>query len=523
MNTKLLILIIFLTSNVLKGQTIFQKTYDAGATSDFGKSVRQTTDGGFIITGMTSLGAGPSDMYLVKTTSNGTLQWAKSFGGEGNEVGYCVRQTTDGGFIIIGNTDTDVEGGPWDMYLVKTDSDGVLQWSKTFGGPGIEEGRSVQETSDGGFIITGNTTGFDGESDIYLIKTTSEGTLEWTRTYGYAFGTDMGESVKQTSDGGYIIAGFTSGESFDYDAYLVKTDSDGTVEWTKTFGDTFDDRGYDVQQTNDGGFIMAGNFGREVVEGEWTWYFADVYLVKMAFDGTMEWNKTFGDTINASGYYVEQTGDGGYFICGERSGPYLLKTASNGTLQWSKSYGDPMGGADGKTSAQLTTDGGFIIAGTIINDETFDIYLINTDSTGYSGCNEMNAITLVSSGGVEGTGGEQGTGAGLTSNIVTQTASNGIETTFCSSVGTNEIPEQQLSVSIFPNPFSSQTTLHTDHYFYDATLTVYNSFGQLVKEIKNISGQTVTVFRDNLPNGLYFIQLSEDSKIISSQKVVITD
>jgi hypothetical protein len=519
MKTKFLLLTLVLISNLLKAQTTFQKTYDAGATSDFGKSVRQTTDGGFIITGMTSLGAGPSDMYLVKTDSYGALQWSKSFGGDGNEVGYCVRQTADGGFIVIGNTDTDVEGGPWDMYLVKTDSDGELEWSKTFGGPGIEEGRSVQETSDGGFIITGNTTGFDGESDVYLIKTTSDGTLEWTRTYGYALGTDMGESVKQTSDGGYIIAGYTSGESFDYDAYIVKTDSIGMVEWTKTFGDALDDKGYDIQQTTDGGFVMVGNFGREVVEDEWTWYFADVYLVKMAADGTMEWNKTYGNSTNAIGYHVEQMADGGYFICGERSGPYLLKTTSDGTLQWSKTYG-PM--ADGKTSAQLATDGGFIITGTIINDETFDMYLINTDSTGNSGCNEIDAITLVNSGGGEGTGGEQGTGVGLSSNIETQTASNGIETTICSSGGTNEIPEQHLSVSIFPNPFSSHTILHTDYYFDDATLTVYNSFGQIVKEIKNISGHTVTVFGENLPEGMYFFQLSQDSEVISSQKVVIS-
>jgi len=519
---KLLTLIIFLTSNVLKGQTTFQKTYDGGSTSDFGRSVQQTTDGGFIITGNTSLGAGPSDMYLVKTTYDGTIQWAKSFGGEGNEIGYCVRQTTDGGFIIIGNTDTDIEGGPWDMYLVKTDSDGVLQWSKTFGGPGIEEGRSVQETSDGGFIITGNTTGFDGESDIYLIKTTSDGTLEWTRTYGYDFGTDMGESVKQTSDGGYIIAGFTSGESFDYEAYMVKTDSDGTVEWTKTFGDFSDDRGYDVQETIDGGFIMVGTFGRSATIDGGTIYYGDVYLVKTASDGTMEWNKTYGDTIHALGYNVEQTNDGGYIIGGERNGAHLIKTASNGTLHWSKTYGNPLG-ADGKTSSQQTVDGGFIITGTVINDETFDVYLIKTDSSGNSGCNETNSTTIVSSGGLQGSGGVQGTGIGATSTITTLTFSSGIETTLCISIGVNEIPEQELAVSIFPNPFSLQTTLQTDHYFYDATLTVYNSFGQLVKETKNISGYAVTVFRDNLPNGLYFIQLTESGKIISSQKVVITD
>ena len=520
MKNRLLILIIFLASPVLKGQTTFQKTYDGGTTSDFGKSVKQTIDGGFIITGQTSLGAGPSDMYLVKTAYDGTLQWAKSFGGAGNEFGYCVQQTSDGGFIIVGNTDTYVAGGPWDIYLVKTASDGTLQWSKTFGGTGIEEGRSVQETNDGGFIITGNTTS-GGAGDVYLIKTASDGTLQWTKTYGYLLGNDMGESIKQTNDGGYIITGFTSKESNHFDVYLVKTASDGTLEWTKTFGDTLDDRGYDVQQTNDGGYIITGTFGRSVTIIGGTAYFGDVYLIKTASDGTLAWNKTYGDTLHALGYYVQETNDGGYIICGERSGAHLLKTTSNGTPQWSKTYGNLLG-SDGKTSAQETNDGGFIITGTIINAGNFDIYLIKTDSVGNSNCNEINLVTIVNSGGLQDSGGVQGIGGGVTSTITTHTFIGGNETTLCLTIGVNEIAEQS-SVSIFPNPFSTQITLYTDKYFNDITMTVYNSFGQRVKKIENISGQTVTIFRENLSSGVYFIRLLQDNKTISVNKLVIID
>lgn len=520
MKIRLLNLIIFLVSSVLTGQTIFQKTYNGQVAFDFGKSVQQTTDGGFIITGQTSLGAGPSDMYLVKTNNEGTIQWAKSFGGLGNEYGNCVQQTSDGGFIIVGNTDTYVAGGAWDMYLVKTTSDGTLQWSKTFGGTAVEEGRSVQQTNDGGFIITGYTTS-EGEGDICLIKTASDGALQWTRNYGYSFGSDYGEAVKQTNDGGYIITGFTSRESDNFDVYLVKTDSDGGLEWTKTFGDTLNDGGYDVQQTNDGGYIIAGSFEKSFPIDEGTQYYRDVYLIKTAPDGNLEWDKTFGNKNDAVGYSVQETNDGGYIVGGERGGAHLLKTTSDGTLQWSKTYGNQLG-AQGKTAAQQTNDGGYIMTGTVINNETYDVYLIKTDSSGNSGCNETNPTTITSSGGMQNTGGIQGSGVAVTSTIATQTFNGGTATTLCLALGMDEFTDQQ-SVLISPNPFSTQTTLYTDKYFDDATLTVYNSFGQLVKQIKNISGNTLTLFRDNLSSGVYLIRLTQDNKTISVNKLVITD
>ena len=521
MKAKHFILIFFLTSTVLKGQITFQKTYDASTTfSDFGRDVQQTADGGFIITGATSLGAGPSDLYLLKTTSDGTVQWGKSFGGAGNENGHCVQQTTDGGFIIVGNTDTYVGGGPWDIYLVKTAFDGTLQWSKTFGGTGIEEGRFVRETNDGGFIITGMASDSGGLS-MCLFKTAFDGTLQWASTYGSAMSTDGGESVKQTDDGGYIITGSTTING-SYDVYLVKTASDGTLQWTQTFGDSLMDMGYAVEQTNDGGFIVSGTFGRSRAIGLGTIYYGDIYLIKTSSDGTLQWTKTFGDTLHAVGYNVQQTNDGGYLICGERNGAYLVKTSSIGSLQWAKCYGNLLG-ANGKTAAQQTNDGGFIMTGTIINAGTgFDVYLIKTDSVGNSGCNETIPTTIVGSGGIQNTGGVQGTGSSITSTIATQTFNGGTETTLCLTTGENEITEKSL-VSIFPNPFSSQTTLNIDKNLHNATLTVNNYFGQAVAQIKNINGRTITFDRGNLSSGLYFIRLTEDNKIIATEKVVIND
>lgn len=510
MKIKLLNILIFLTSPILIGQTTFQKTYNGEVAFDFGKSVQQTTDGGFIITGETSLGAGPSDMYLVKTNSEGTIQWAKSFGGAGNESGYCVQQTSDGGFIIIGNTDTYVAGGAWDMYLVKTTSDGTLQWSKTFGGTAVEEGRSVQETNDGGFIITGYTTSLGG-ADVYLVKTASDGTLQWTRNYGYLLGTDFGQAVKQTNDGGFIITGFTTGESDNFDVYLVKTAFDGTLEWTKTFGDTLYDGGYDVQQTNDGGFIITGVYENSIPINGGLQFYRYVYLIKTASDGNLQWNKTYGNTTNAEGYSVQETNDGGYIIGGERSGAHLLKTTSDGTLQWSKTYGNLLG-AQGKTAAQQTKDGGYIMTGAIINNGSFDVYLIKTDSMGNSGCNETNPTTIVGSGGAQNTGGVQRTGEAITSTIATQTFSGGTETTLCLTLGVNEVTEQQ-SVSIFPNPAQNFLIIQTQKIINE--ISVYNVLGEKVT-IPQVSTNTLDV--SNLAQGIYIIKvISDDDKTFSTK------
>jgi hypothetical protein len=259
-----------------------------GGDDDVGYSVQQTTDGGYIITGGTSsFGNGSSDVYLIKTDGSGTEQWTKTFGGTDHDYGFSVQQTTDGGYIITGRTGS---FGNADVYLIKTDGSGTEQWTKTFGGTDYEEGWSVQQTTDGGYIITGQTESFgNGYYAVYLIKTDGSGTEQWTKTFG---GTDIdrGYSVQQTTDGGYIITGWTSsfgnGSS---DVYLIKTDGSGTEQWTKTFGGTDNDNARSVQQTTDGGYIITG----------WTVSFGnggDVYLIKT--DGNGNVTSTFNIPIN---------------------------------------------------------------------------------------------------------------------------------------------------------------------------------------------------------------------------------
>ncbi len=359
------------------------RTY-GGTNYDWGFSVQQTTDGGYIIAGTTiSFGAGAWDFYLIKTDSIGDTLWTKTYGGVNIDYGYSVQQTSDGGYIVVGYT-TSFGTGAADVYLIKTDSTGDTLWTKTYGGTNEDYGYSVQQTSDGGYIIVGATDSFNPFIfDVYLIKTNASGDTLWTKTFGGA-DHDKGWYVQQVSDIGYIIAGETwSLGAGSADVYLIKTDSTGDTLWTKTYGGTNEDYGYSVQQTSDGGYIIVG-YTKSFGTGS-----ADVYLIKSNSFGDTLWTRIFGKSNDDYGYSVQQTSDEGYIVAGwsysfgtGSADVYLIKTNATGDTLWTRIYGGTWD--DDSYSVKQTSDGGYIIAGDTrsFGAGYFDVYLIKTDAIG---------------------------------------------------------------------------------------------------------------------------------------------
>lgn len=338
--------------------TLWTKTYGE-LDVNRGHSAQQTSDGGYIIAGSTySLDKGRCDVYLVRTDTSGNAIWTRTYGGDGWDYGYSVQQTSDDGYIIAGCTYLP-DASRYDVYLVKTDPNGDVEWTKTYGAQGCDHGYSAQQTSDGGYIIAGCRHLLDiGHENIYLLKTDPNGDTLWTRTYG-GDGCAHGYAVQQTTDGGYIIAG-----SYDVvtDVLLIRTATDGNAIWTKTYGGTSNDCGYSVQQTSDGGYIVAGSTDSFGAGNE------DVYLIKTDPNGDTLWTRTYGGDGWDYGYSVQQTSDGGYIIAGSYGSSnavdydvYLIKTDSNGNTLWTKTYGGD--GWDDGYSVQQISDGRYIVAG----------------------------------------------------------------------------------------------------------------------------------------------------------------
>jgi hypothetical protein len=344
-----------------------------GVEIDNGKSVQQTTDGGYIIAGTTpSFGAGESDFWLIKTDINGYETWNRTFGGTDVDYGCSGQQTTDGGYIITGYT---LSFGPdSDVWLIKTDTNGNKEWDRTFGGTNWDWGSFVQQTSDGGYIIVGTTLSYGMGGDVFLIKTDTNGNKVWDRVFG-GTSLDRGFSVQQTDDGGYILTGYRNQSSVDSgDVFLIKTDINGYETWNRTFGGLNRDEGFSVQQTTDGGYIITGH----------TYSFdsfGDVFLIKTDTNGNKVWERTFGGEY-AWGHSVKETNDGGYIITGSSiNNAFLIKTDINGFETWNRTLGGMFGTG---FSVQQTDDGGYIITGQsqTFTSHGVDVFLIKTDENG---------------------------------------------------------------------------------------------------------------------------------------------
>ena len=562
---KLLLVFIlgFIFNSGIMAQITFERTY-GGQDAYTCYSVEQTPDGGYLAAGnINHIADNNYDAYLMKTDAYGDTLWTRYYDNQPIDVCFSMQLTSDGGCIMTGYT------GVWPEYkalLIKTDAVGDTLWTRSYTCGDVTIGyfgQSVQQTSDGEYIITGYTSNSDYSNDIFLIKTNSAGDTLWTQVYDkneY----DVGSSVKQTPDGGYIIAGKTT---FDWNTYvlLIKTDAVGDTLWTKTYGDTDSQEGADVQLTSDGGYIICGNVSDET-------YTKDVYLIKTDDSGQVLWTQTYGGIYDEFGNSVKQTSDGGYVIAGHTINYpiidiYLVKTDVLGDTLWTQTYGGE--NMEFGYSVQQTADEGYIIGGYSNNQSTSrdEVYLLKTDENGMvlvPGWITGNIFLDGGSGNVEDV---EVTAGSITVNpdvngdytieiapgtydviasldgYVTDTVANvvveegittsGIDLTLVTTVGIEDVNVATIGLTgNFPNPFSSTTTIKFKIADSDknTNISIYNFNGQKIKTLvdKKLNTGTHQIVWNGtdysgnaVSGGIYFYKIECGDKYTGLKKMIL--
>lgn len=375
-----------------------------GSQIDEANSLQLTVDGGYVIAGTANSDDGDvggnndaenylgGDFWIIKLNNTGDLVWETNLGGHSDEAGNDIQQTTDGGYIVVGMTDSndqDISGDTdsADFWIIKLNESGNLVWETNYGESGNEAAHSVAQTLDGGYIVAGSSSSSDGllennngGLDYWILKLNSEGGLVWeTNLGGSEF--DIAKSVEQTSDGGYIVAGYSASSDGDVggnygeeDYWIVKLDALGNLVWEKNLGGSLEDYAYDIHQTTDQGYIVAGysessDFDLSDNNGK-----KDSWIVKLNTSGEIAWEVSLGSSENDAAQSIQQTADQGYVFAGNsgasdfdvsaNNGGYadfwVVKLNSIGELSWETNFGGPE--RDYANAIQQTNDG-YIVAG----------------------------------------------------------------------------------------------------------------------------------------------------------------
>lgn len=350
-------------------------------TEDMFRGITEASDGGYIFVGETdSFGAGSNDAWLLRLSEEGEVEWQRTYGGGSGDTGRVVRTTPDGGYIVAGQTHS-FSSGSSDFWLIKFDSDDNIEWQKTYGGPKSDIAHALDLTSDGGYVVAGFTTSFGASSkDYFVIKLDEDGVVQWQKRFGGS-GEDVVRVVKQTSDGNYLVAGFTHSFGQGGDIMILMLDELGNVEWQKRYGGArFEEPGA-IFEVSDGYVVL-----------EQTASFSggtDGWIFKIDADGNILSQKRYNgngfDELSA----VRQTPDGGFVVVGETRSFgltledfWVLKFDSSANLEWQKRYGGD--DIDEAEAVALTPEGGYIIAGITRSFDSAgrDIWIVRLDSDG---------------------------------------------------------------------------------------------------------------------------------------------
>ena len=388
LSSVLVVLLICSCAVSVEASSAWTRTY-GGERIDTANSVIQTSDGGYAIVGTTSsFSNGAQDCWLVKTDQFGNMEWNRHYGGSQYDMATSLVETPDGGYAIAGST-TSFGAGSNDFLLVKIDEFGDAEWSRTYGGTDIEVAYQVIVTSDGGYAMAGyNGTAGPDSADYWLVKTDEVGNMEWNQTYkGPRF--DMGSSLVEAPDGGYAMVGYTNSFGAGLtDCWVVKTDEFGNMEWNQTYGGWNHDLAYSIITTPDGGYAIAGNTDSSI-DADY-----DAWLIKIDEVGNMEWEQTYGrrpfqsfsDFLRPCS--LTNTSDGGYAISANTRSTsgfdfWLLKTDEFGNIEWNQTHGGT--GDDQALSVIQTSDGSYLMAGYTTSycsgEANFDFLLIKTEGS----------------------------------------------------------------------------------------------------------------------------------------------
>ncbi len=448
---------------------------------DYAFSVRQTLDNGFALCGAANSSSSGSSGYLIRLNSDGDTLWTRIYEGNPTLSTNNVLQTPDRGFVLSGRVLSATDSG--DAHLMKTDSLGIVQWEHIYGGIDREGFNSFVRTSDNGFACVGYTKSYgSGSSDVYLVKTDTMGDTLWIRTFGDTLD-QSGYEIEQPEEGGFIISGVTGlfGSGSVLDILLIKTDDNGNLQWMRTYGGSEDERPNAVHNTPDGGYLISGETSSFGAGGY------DFYLIRTDRSGDTLWTRTFGFSGDDFARDMVLTVDGGCMVIGTywpvsgNPGDMLLwKADSLGNSQWFTRYGGSASYETGYGMCKVTS-GGYILVGSryISNSPTnWDVYVVRTGSD-LSPANDRQVLE----------------------------------------------PPQSFLLSAFPNPFNAMTTIRYDVPVQSQVeLRVFDvlgrSVGELFSGVQSAGSHNVTWNGSAVASGLYFVQLKAGD-FFTRQKVML--
>ena len=464
-------------------QITFERSY-GGQFYDTGSDVIETPDHNYLVFGTTrSVSNDTTDAYLLKLDENGDSLWTKIYGGKLEDSGIAITSASDGGYVL-GIASNSINPENYDIYLVKIQENGDTLWTRTYGGPETDYIHSMQSTSDDGYIVLAHTLSYGkGSLDFYLLKLDENGDTLWTRTYG-GTGSDWGGFVQQTADGGYILAGDTySFDDPDGDAYLIKTDGSGDTLWTRSYGGTEYDRAFHVLQMPDDGYLLTcrtQSFGDADMNG---------YLIRTSSTGDTLWTKVIGGAQTCELSWCEQTSDGNYIAVGDIRGTgvltvdaYMVKFDSDGNILWTRNFGGPE--HDIARCVKETLDGGLIVVGrteSFAVDQNDDVYIIKTNNAGNFTSVRDNRSMLS--------------------------------------------PSSDALLECFPNPFHTSTRIAFKlNKAENVSLRIVSLLGKEIETLlsdKHMSNgeYDITWSPDHLASGLYVIQLKVGNSIFTEKLI----